>query len=701
VLAGGAIVLSAFAILPSPVELLLFVLIGAIYTAPGWLIVRWVAGSGTDRFTLTILALPLGYFAGATTTCLLRLVGISSPYLVLATCAGITVLLAWAFRRPQAGLLSLVRLGPSDSVALGLLSLLAVAIVGPVFARVGEATSAGLAYRAYFNADLFVHMSVVAELAKGATPPLNPYYPVEPLPYYWTYFTLAGLFAQLRPALPVDPGIMLADVGTALIFLTVGYLTVRNLGASPLASTIAWLTIMLASSFEAAYFLWEQSERNRSFAEFRVWNIDAVTRWRWNLPGVDGFHRAMWWTPQHLMALTLAFVVLLAMVRARRRNSIGVGLLEGLLLGGIVTLSSFNGVMLVAWYALAHVLLILVDRGRELSAWLLARSVAAVMVMAFLGLTVTLGMVQMIPNAFLFGWNAYFLRGPWAFILLSFGPALFLAPFGISKVVRTSGRLVVALAGLVAVSTVAFLFVDLRGHENTQVTFRTAQLLFICLVILLAFAIDTWRSWNRWVYATGLALLCIGSTAAIPTVALDWYNARDITNVAMSPGNFPWTVHISPDDQAAVQWIQGFVPADAKIQTDAKPRDRYTWAFIPAFARRRMGAGNGIFTLNPTRYKQGMDDVHDAFSTDTIEAAHAHFAGLGVDYVYVGDVERAVNGAQIEKFGQDPKRFERVYRRGSVEIFRVVKQSSRSSGLPRESVPTSTAPAIVKASSPR
>jgi hypothetical protein len=700
VLAGGAIVLSAFAILPSPVDLLLFVVIATTYTAPGWVVARWVAGAGIDRLTLTILALPLGYFAGATTTCVLRLVGISSPFVVLAACAGLTVVLALTLRRSQ-GLVPLVRLGAGDGAALGLLSLLAIVIVGPVFARVGEVTPAGLAYRAYFNADLFVHMSVVGELAKGATPPLNPYYPVEPLPYYWTYFTLAGLFAQLRPALPVDPPIMLADMGTALIFLGAGYVTVRNLGASPLASTTAWLTVMLASSFEAAYFLWHQIERGRPFAEFRVWNIDAVTRWRWNLPGVDGFHRGMWWTPQHLMALTLAFVVLLVMVRARRKNSVSIGLLEGLLLGGIVALSSFNGVMLVAWYALAYVLLLLIDRGRELGAWLVARSVAAVIVVGFLGLTVLLGMVQMIPNAFLFGWNAYFLRGPWAFFLLSFGPALFLAPFGTANVVRTSGRLVIALLALVTVSLVAFLFVDLRGHENTQVTFRTAQILFICLVILLAFAIDTWRSWNRWVLGTGTALLCLGSAAAVPTVALDWYNARDISNVAMSPGNFPWTVHISPDDQAAVQWIQDHVPVDAKIQTDAKPRDRYTWAFIPAFARRRMGAGNGIFTLNPTRYKQGMDDVHDAFSTDTIEAAHAHFTGLDVDYLYVGDVERSVNGAHVEKFGQDPTRFERVYRRGSVEIFRVVRPSSGSSARPRESVRANMAPASAKAPAPR
>src|SRR5512134_3631003 len=82
-LAGSAIVLSAFAILPSPPELLLFVLVSGLFTAPGWAMARWVAGSEADRLTGTILALTLGYFAGATTACLLQLASISSPFVVI------------------------------------------------------------------------------------------------------------------------------------------------------------------------------------------------------------------------------------------------------------------------------------------------------------------------------------------------------------------------------------------------------------------------------------------------------------------------------------------------------------------------------------------------------------------------------------------------------------------------------------------
>jgi hypothetical protein len=583
------------------------------------------------------------------------------------------MMLAWTRRRRPAGVVALTRLDTADGIALSLLWLVAVAIVGPVFARVGEVTPAGLAYRAYFNADLFVHMSVVAELAKGATPPVNPFLPVEALPYYWTYFTLPGLFAQLRPRLPVDSGIMLTDLGMAVMFVGVGFLVVRNLGASARATAISWATILLASSFEGAYLLWDSFSKGVPLAAFRTWNVDAVTRWVWNLPGVDGLHRGMWWTPQHLMALTLALILVLTMARARRPGALGPAVLEGVLLGGMVAISSFNGVLMVASYGLAQVVILVTDRARRIGPWLFSRLVSAVIVVGFLGLTVGLGMVQRTPDAFLFGWNRYFLRGPWTFILLSFGPALFLAPLGVRATLKASRALFITLAAVIVVITVAFLQVDLRGHENTQVTFRTGHLLYVCLAVLLAFAVDASRSWSSWRAVAFSLVLVVGAAAAVPTVALDWHNARDIANVEMSPGRFPWTVHISPDDGAAARWIHRVLPADATVQTDALPRERYTWAFVTAFARRRMAVGNGLFTLNPARYLDGMNAIHEAFSLATPEAAHATFVRIGVDYVYVGDLERTVNGEHVRKFALHPRLFQFVYSRGSVEIYRVVK----------------------------
>jgi uncharacterized membrane protein len=141
----------------------------------------------------------------------------------------------------------------------------------------------------------------------------------------------------------------------------------------------------------------------------------------------------------------------------------------------------------------------------------------------------------------------------------------------------------------------------------------------------------------------------------------------------MNPGGFPWTVHVSPDDQAAAQWIHTFVGRDATVQTDALTRARNTWAFIPAFARRRMAVGNGIFTLNPGRYEPDLNRVYNAYRRLPAEEAHGLFQRLGVDYLYVGDVERTVHGESVKKFAAHPHRFEPVYRRGTVEIFKIAE----------------------------
>lgn len=671
--AAAGFALTTILILPDVANLSAFVVLSAVFTAPGWPLAHWAAGTGAGWLTRGILALPLGYLSGACATVILRWLGIGSPWAVVVACLLLAALLAVTLRRHTDGILSLTRLTVADRIALAVLWLGALLITAPIFENVGEVTPMGLAYRAYFNADLFVHMAVVAEVAKGSSPPMNPFFPTEALPYYWTYFTLPAVFSQFRPLLPVDPGIMLTDTAMALVFVSVGYLAARNLGASALASASAWLVILFASSFEGAFFVWDQVQQSRPLSEFRFWNIDAVTRWVWNLPGVDGFHRGMWWTPQHLMALTLGMLVLLSLVRSRRENAISVGLFQGLLLGAIMIISSFNGVMLVGWYGLTQVIVLALDRGRGFGPWLVARGIAAVLVVLFLGLATSSGMVQSIPNAFLFGWNRFFLRGPWAFLLLSFGPALFFAPFGIGAAIRASRRLVVALGVLMLVSAVVFLQLDLRGHENTQVTFRTGQLWYICLAILLAFAIDTLRSARTVASRLALALLILATVASVPTVAMDWYNAKDISNIENSPGNFPWTLHISPDDQVAAAYVHAALPVDATVQTDALPRDRNTWAFITAFARRRMATGNGLFTLNPTRYLPNLNEIHTAYATATAAEAHAIFDRLGVDYVYVGDVERRVNGDQVHKFWQRQDLFQPVFWKGSVEIYRIVR----------------------------
>src|SRR5689334_1022933 len=231
-LALAALAASAAAVLFSPLDLLLFVTLLIAFTAPGWPLARWFAGDDLGLLTRGPLALLLGYLAGATVYTVLRLIGISSPVIVLFVCLLLALVLQWLLRNPRDGVVALARLGPADLIGLGVLWLITAAMVGPVFARVGLPTSQGLAYRAYFMADLFAHMTVVSELIKGATPPINPFYPHEAFPYYWTSFSLPAVFAAFRPGLIVDRGILLNDVMIAALLVSTGYIVVRSVGAS-------------------------------------------------------------------------------------------------------------------------------------------------------------------------------------------------------------------------------------------------------------------------------------------------------------------------------------------------------------------------------------------------------------------------------------------------------------------------------------
>lgn len=231
----------------SLVDLAVFFATFVVFVAPGWPLARWYAGDELASWARAILAVFLGYLIGALLYMALRALGITAPAGVLAACAGVAVLLVWVLRRRlQPGLVEFVRVDVADAaVVVGFLVLVAV-LVGLVFAMVGRQTEGGLAYRAYFTADLFAHMSVTSELAKGATPPVNPYQPGEALPYYWGYFTFPALFAVLRPHLLPDRGILLTDFLIAAVCVSLWYLVARTLGASRRAAALAWIVVLVA-----------------------------------------------------------------------------------------------------------------------------------------------------------------------------------------------------------------------------------------------------------------------------------------------------------------------------------------------------------------------------------------------------------------------------------------------------------------------
>lgn len=672
--AAAALIASAMVVARTVADFVVFAITLPLFVLPGVPVARWYAGPNSDRLSRVTLGVLFGFIAGALTFCLLRVAGISSPLVVLAACVALAAALRRVTRDRRIGVVRLTPLTSGDAVALGCLMLLVAVVVGPVFARVGIDTPQGKAYRAYFIADLFGFMSVVAELIKGHLPPLNPFNAGEPLPYYWTYFTYPAVFASLHGGrVPLERGILLTQIVSAATLVSVWYVVLRNVGRSVVASASACGLVLVASSFEGFAFMAWSVMHQRPISAFRNVNIDGLTRWWWNLPPVDGMHRALWYTPQHATAFTCGFVLLATLVRARDANAIGRRVADGLLLGGAFLFSSFTGILLVVWYAATEILLLIRVRGRDVSRWAISCLAAAAVVLAAVGLAFVLSMVQAIPGAMVVHLDRYLLKGPSKFVGLSFGPLLLIALAGVRRLVREQPALAVALAVLVTVCAAALIGLEAPGHDNTYLPLRTGNFFFLALLVAVAFALDELRSWRFSRQIAGIAAAVVIAVAAVPTAALDWYNARDITNTAMNPGGFPWTVHLTPSEQLAMRWMRERLPADAVIQPDSRVRGRATWALIPAFGQRRMAAGVVLYEPNPARLNQNLAKIDRIFREQDLAAAHEACLGLGIDYLYVGDVEAAIEEDETAKFDRDGTRFRRMYSLRDVRIYQVLR----------------------------
>ena len=256
--------------------------------------------------------------------------------------------------------------------------------------------------------------------------------------------------------------------------------------------------------------------------------------------------------------------------------------------------------------------------------------------------------------------------------MLTFGAPLVLAPFGVRHLWRRAPGLASGLGALALVAIGAFLYVDVRGHENTYVSFRAGQFLYLALAAATAAAIDAARAWTAPRRIAIAVVAVLAGLAALPTVALDAYNAQDITNVERRSAAFPWTVHVTPAQQAALAWVRGHVSSHAVVQMDPGAHGRATWALLPAFGERRMAVGLALFEPNPRRFDRPMADVARIFSAGDTATAFALCEQFGITTLWVGPEERAAHGdAAADKFMADPAHFSPVYAAAGVTIYRV------------------------------
>ena len=644
---------------------------------PGAIIARRVYAP-QRAWPASLLAAPAWGF-GFSSLALLALWATGVRNTALLAAAPIVAALATIPCRRLAGRIELPEFSRRDLVPLLLVLFLVPLVVGRPFARVGEMTPDGKAYRAYFIADFEWAMAAVGEVSKGDVPPKNPFLAGETLHYYW----LADLFSSVehratRRSLTIDQILLINDTLIGFAFVGFLYFFVRHFVRSPSAAAFACVFAVLFSSFEGlqqVYAFWSRGVRFApAFDALRNTNIDAISNWKFGSLKVDGLHRVLLYQPQHALTWALSLSALLILKQARDAGSAAVNAFAATLLGVGLLISSFIAMFVGIAVGLYQAVRLLM--GRRWKALVVAGIAGALPVGAALAVTILLHYVDRNSGRIVYvgALNPLAGHNTWTGIFLSFGPMLIAAVVGaIVAMVRRASEFAV-LGLIIAVAWFFYFFVDVVDHQHAYVGWRAGHLLFIAFAPLVGYA---WQElWGggriaRAAVALGALLLALG---AAPMVIVDLYNTQDVENRRPGP-SFHWTEILSPDELAALQWVKTATPPDALVQVDPihDGVEGGVWAYMPAFGERRMTAGVPISMIPAKRYLDAAQQVREMFAATDARAAYATACAHGVEYVYVGPEEQRVYPKLRPLLDSAPDKFRSVFRNNSVSIYYVVR----------------------------
>lgn len=640
-----------------------------MFAVPGVLLVRGVFG-GKDGWLASAAFGPL-LGIGLNSLVVLGLwgVGARGPWILVAGPALACSLAALAPR--VRGRWAPLTLQTSDLVCLGLLLAFVPALIARPLSLVGAMVPEGEVYRAYFTADYVWRRAVVAELAKGDLLPANPFYLNDVLHYYWLpHLMIAVQYRWLREIVHLNELLLVHSVLIDVAFVTFLYGVGRWFVKRPAAVAAGVACSVLFSSFEGLYGLWDHWSAGASTALLRNFNIDAITRWLLQAMPIDGLQRLLWYQPHHALGYAIGVLALLTIARRVRRHDPLVFAIGGTLLAMSTLISSFGGLMLTTAAALHEGISVL--RGRDWWRGLTHLSAASVPLAMGVVLITGLRYVDYVdtPGQIVrVGLNPIAVHNVIPGTFLSFGPMLLLAGPGLWIAWRRHRDELGAFFALLAVCIVFYFFVDIRDHQDVYVGWRAGHLTFIACGALIALMFDrvvALRAVQRRLVWGGVAIVVL---AAAPTLVLDAYNTQDISNRGRGPG-FRWTLVLTRDELEAFEWVRVNTRPDAIFQVDPVARDPDTWAYLPAFAERRMSAGLPISMVPLNKYVYESSRIRRIFD-DAVGDAYDRARRTGVQFVLVGPPERTAHPGVEARFDAMPDLFPLAFRNAAISIYRV------------------------------
>jgi hypothetical protein len=668
-LLAAVVLLQIYVLLPRPAALVLIAAIAWV-ALPG----RWLA-----RAVLPDAASGLHWLVGPALAFAFSVFG-----MLIVWAAGIhnwatvivgptfTWAVAWLVRRAGGWRLRTPHVDRRDVAAVALALAVVPLITWLPYDHVREPLPEGEAYRAYFTADFVWAMTVTAELSKGDVPPVNPFLAGtgETLHYYWMAHFLSGvLYRNLAPWGVTTEQIVLIDgLAFGLAFVAFMYALARFAGAGPAFAALAVVVGFCANSYEGLDRLIVLLQAGAPLETLKDYNIDAVTRWFYQGMPVDGLQRLLLYQPHHLTGYVMALSALWLVGFAEDVTEIGIAVSAGVLLGLAFLFSTFTAILVGAAVGVLYA-----SRLWQRRAW------RSVIPCAFLGagsaavgalLTSVLGYTDPKGGTLIdVGLNRVATR-QWPFmLLLSFGPLLFAGVAALVRV-RWVARDGAAATALILAALVFYFIIDVPDMEGVWVGWRSGHQLLIAFAIAGGAALTAaWRMARaRLALLAALVLACV---PALPTVAIDVFNAQDVWNRNQGP-SFPWTLLITAPEREALDWVRQATRPDAVVQFEPIRRGNGHWAYIPAFAERRTAAGLPIAMIPFRKFEEASEVVRmGIFSAASARDAHAMARALRIDYVWVGDLERRTYRPAVDAIAAHPDLFAQVFKNDVVTIYEV------------------------------
>jgi hypothetical protein len=661
---AAAACVAAYLAVAGPAVLAFGLVSQALFILPGLFILRAIAPA--ERWLPVVAFGPLvGQALGCFVMTLLWVGGGRGAWLLAATPAIVAGLVPLA-RRLQ-GRWRLPATEPGDIVALALLATLVPLVVGLPFAHVGEMTADGQAYRAYFTADYVWRRAVVIELVKGASLPVNPYFAGDVLHYYWmphvltaVQYRLAGAWASL------DELLLIRSISIDLFFVAFLYGMVRSFRVRPWAAACGVAFVILSTSFEGLYALFDYSSREVPISELKNLNIDAISRWYFQGIPIDGLQRLLFYQPHHIVGYTIGLIGLLAMGLRTRATDAAAFFVSGLCLALSIAISSFAGLMVTVGAMLFELAGVL--RTKDIRRGCIHAIAAAIPLALSVGLVLALGYIDRSGTVVELTINRVAVHRFWWVTLLSFGPILVVTALAIPALV--SERRGLSVLGALAVSCVFFyFFVNVRDHQDVYVGWRVGHFMFMSAAVVIAILLERTSATADATQPLLLAGIAIAFLAGLPTTIIDIYNTQDITNHSQAPG-FRWTLMLRPDELQAFDWIEKNTKPDALFQVDPLARDSETWAYLPAFAERRMAIGLPISMVPLAKYQEGSAAIRQMFEEPPL-AAYERAKRAAVSYILIGPPERESHPGVEERFNSIAAQMPLAFKNGSISIYEV------------------------------